>query len=245
MNFVKKNNQVKTGMLLNWKKMLGQKNFRIEFIISLVLLSSILFSFTHFLDFVENRHGIVLNDPVLSLFSPVDLNWLIFFLIYLSLVLSFINLAREPEGLMLAIQSYTLMIAFRIAAMYLIPLDPPQKMIPLNDPFVQFFGTGKLLLKDLFFSGHTATIFLLYLVNNHRQLRSLLLIFTIAAGISLLLQHVHYSIDVLAAPFFAYGSFRITYLLRKNFAFQIESYPTNNYVQQVRKFNFPKKISNS
>ncbi len=225
--------------------MLGQKKFRIEFILSLVLLSSILYSFTHFLDFVENRHGIVLNDPVLSLFSPVDLNWLIFLLIYLSLVLAFINLAREPEGLMLAIQSYVVMIAFRIAAMYLIPLDPPQKMIPLNDPFVQFFGTGKLLLKDLFFSGHTATIFLLYLVTMRRQLRSLLLIFTIAAGISLLLQHVHYSIDVLAAPFFAYGSFRITYLLRKKFIFQIESYPTNNYVQPVRKLNFHNKVRSS
>lgn len=245
MNFVKENNQAKMGGLLNWKKMLGQKWFDIEFIVTLILLASILYSLTRFLDFVEIRRGIVLNDPVLSLYAPVDLNWLIFCLIYLSLFLALINLAREPQGLMLAIQSYVVMIAVRITAMYLIPLDPPQKMIPLNDPFVQFFGTGKLLLKDLFFSGHTATIFLLYLVTKRKQLRNLFLVFTIAVGIALLLQHVHYSIDVLAAPFFAYGSFRITYLFRKNFINQIESYPTNNYVQPVRKQNFLKKIRSS
>jgi len=47
--------------------------------------------------------------------------------------------------------------------MYSAPLDAPERLILLNDPFVQFIGSGEALTKDLFFSGHTATLFLLFL----------------------------------------------------------------------------------
>jgi len=88
-------------------------------------------------------------------------------------------------------------------------LNPPEKMIPLNDPVVEFFGTGQLLTKDLFFSGHTATIFLLYLLADKKLLKTFFLVSAIVVGIGVLLQHVHYSIDVFVAPFFAYCSFYI------------------------------------
>lgn len=208
---------------MNWKNYLAGKKSRTEFILTIFILAAVLFSLAKFLDFVEARQGIVLNDPVLSLFQPVDLTWLIFSLIYLSLFLALIELVRKPSELMLALQSYSLMVIFRIVAMYVMPLNPPVSMIALNDPFVQFFGTGKMLTKDLFFSGHTATLFLLFLVTGKKWLRNLFLIFTAAVGISVLLQHVHYTIDVFAAPFFAYASFRIITLIRKNLQTQIES----------------------
>jgi membrane-associated phospholipid phosphatase len=97
--------------------------------------------------------------------------------------------------------------------MYLVPLNPPADMILLNDPFVQFFATGQPLTKDLFFSGHTATIFLFYLVSEKKLFRAFFLIATVLVGTSVLLQHVHYSIDVASAPFFAYISYRLIYLL--------------------------------
>jgi len=201
---------------MNWRLFLRNHKLRLELITTLILLSGTLFGLTHFLDYVETRAGVVLPDPVLALFNPINLTWLIFGLIYFSLIIAVIILARKPEKLMFALQVYILFVLVRIAAMYLVPVNPPQQMIRLDDPFVQFFGTGKMLTKDLFFSGHTATLFLLFLVTENKIVKSLFLVFTILVGISLLLQHVHYLIDVFAAPFFTYACYRAVLLVHKH-----------------------------
>jgi len=92
------------------------------------------------------------------------------------------------------------------------PLEAPPGMIPLDDPLVRLLGPGKLLTKDLFFSGHTATLFLLGCAVPGRRSRILFFVCTAIVGISVLWQHVHYTIDVLAAPLFAYASFRTAVL---------------------------------
>lgn len=197
-----------------WNKFLKNKTNRINLVISLGLLSIMLFSLTNFLNYVESRQGAVLSDPILSLFSPVDLTWLTFLIIYLSLILAIFSLFNNPERLIFAIQLYSLMVIIRIIAMFLVPLDPPEKMIMLNDPFVEFFGTGQTLTKDLFFSGHTATLFILYLVTENKILKYIFFLCTIAVAVSVILQHVHYTIDVFAAPFFTYTSYIILKIIR-------------------------------
>ena len=197
---------------MNWKEFIIDKRKRIEFIITLLLLVVVLTSLANFLNFVEARQGVVLPDPILNLFDPIDLTWLIFAIIYISLVVAITTLIKDPRLLMFAIQLYTLMVAVRIIAMYLLPLEPPAKMIILNDPFVEFFGTGQTLTKDLFFSGHTATLFILYLVSEKKTIKIVFLISTITIAIAVLLQHVHYTIDVFAAVFITYACYK---LLRK------------------------------
>ena len=201
---------------MKWKDFLQNKNLRTEFIITIFILAAVLISLTNFLNFIELRQGVVLPDPLLKLFAPINLTWLIFGLIYLSLITAIIIFLKDPAHLMLVIQSYSLMIIFRIVAMYALPLNPPESMIQLNDPFVQYFGTGKLLTKDLFFSGHTATLFLLYLFAERKLLRITFLLSTILVALAVILQHVHYTIDVIAAPFFTYTSYRIIILLHKH-----------------------------
>jgi hypothetical protein len=172
-------------------------------------------SFSQFLQFVEKRNGVVLPDPLLNTFSPIDLTWLTFSLIYLSLILFLFSVAKEPDKLITALQAYGLMVIFRTIAMYLVPLEPPKSLLLLNDPFVQLFGKGEILTKDLFFSGHTATLFLLFLLTEKKALKFIFLISTFIVGIAVLLQHVHYSIDVFIAPFVAYGSYRIIKIYRE------------------------------
>jgi membrane-associated phospholipid phosphatase len=118
---------------------------------------------------------------------------------------------------MLAFQSYILLLIVRTIAMYSIPLDPPHAVIPLIDPFVKYLGTGIQLNKDLFFSGHTATLFLLYLVSENKILKTVFLICTITVGLSVLIQHNHYTVDVISAPFFAYGIYKIVLALRNRY----------------------------
>jgi len=200
----------------SWKPLLSYSEFRIKFLVSIIFLASALFVYRKFLDFAEARPGVRISDPILNLFEPVDLTWLIFGLIYLCLLIGIIALIRNPEKLLLAFQTYTVIIIVRIIAMYLVPFEAPEKLIVLKDPFVEMFGSGESLTKDLFFSGHVATLFLLFLVVELKGLKYIFLVSAIIVGVSIVLQHVHYVIDVFAAPFFAYICFTVVSSLNLN-----------------------------
>ena len=202
---------------MNWKEFLTDR--KIELIITVLFLAVILFIFPNFLAFVEDRQGVVLADPILELFNPSDLTWLTFGLIYISLIVAIFSFRAKPEILLLSLQSYSLLVIFRVMVMYSAPLDAPERMILLNDPFVQFFGSGQAFTKDLFFSGHTATLFLLFLVSDKKYLKIIFLTSTVLVGIAVLLQHVHYTIDVLAAPFFSYSSYKIVKIINVRLTF--------------------------
>jgi hypothetical protein len=195
--------------MITWKSFLKDKKNLTEFIITVILLTVVMISFSQFLHFIEQREGVVLSDPILKAFNPVDLTWLTFALIYLCLILFIITTINKPDRLMIAFQAYGLMVIFRIIAMYLTPFEAPETSLLLNDPFVQLFGKREILTKDLFFSGHTGTLFLLFLLAENKTLKSIFLISSIMVGTAVLLQHVHYAIDVFVAPFVAYGSYRI------------------------------------
>jgi len=194
---------------MNWKEFLTDKKKQKELIISIPFLAAILIIFPQFLQFVEARQGVVFTDPILVLFNPIDLTWLTFGLIYLSIIITIFSLAKKPERLLFTLQCYGLMVFFRLIVMYLLPLEAPATLISLNDPFVQLLGTGEILTKDLFFSGHTATLFLLFLIMEKRVIKIIFIASTILVGIAVMLQHVHYVVDVAVAPFFAYTSYKI------------------------------------
>jgi len=195
--------------MVTWKAFLKNKKNLTEFVITAVVVTAVIIAFSHFLHFIEQRDGVILNDPILKTFNPIDLTWLTFALIYLSLIIFIITTFYKPDKLLIAFQSYGLMLIFRTIAMYLTPFDAPEKILLLNDPFVQFFAKGDILTKDLFFSGHTGTLFLVFLLAENRTLKTIFLILTILVGSAVLLQHVHYSVDVFVAPFVAFGAYKI------------------------------------
>lgn len=195
--------------MVTWKSFLKDKKNLTEFVITAVVVTAVIIAFSHFVHFVEQRKGVVLSDPILNAFNPIDLTWLTFALIYLSLIIFVVTTFNKPDKLLIAFQAYGLMLIFRTIAMYLTPFEAPEKIILLNDPFVQFFAKGDILTKDLFFSGHTGTLFLVFLLAENKTLKIVFLILTLLVGIAVLLQHVHYSVDVFIAPFVAYGAYRI------------------------------------
>jgi len=192
-----------------WREALRDRRFLAEAVLTLAGLVAVLWSLARFLGWVEARPGVLLPDPVLALLAPRDLTWLAFGLIYLGLFAGVAILARHPRHLVAAMQSYALMAVFRMAAMWLVALEAPPGMLALQDPLVEQLGTGRLVTKDLFFSGHTSTMFLLLLAVPGRAVRALFLACTVGVAACVLVQHVHYAVDVLVAPFFAYGSFRL------------------------------------
>jgi membrane-associated phospholipid phosphatase len=194
-----------------------QPAFRRECAATVAVAAAVILSLTRFLEGVERRPGAVLSDPLLALFPAVDLTWITFLIIYAGLIGAIALLLRHPRHFLWALQTYSLTAVVRIVAMWLMPLDPPAGMIALKDPIVEFFGGGNTLTRDLFFSGHTSTLLIIALTLPGRRARVLFFAATAAVGICVILQHVHYSIDVFAAVFFAYGCHRITGGLRERF----------------------------
>jgi hypothetical protein len=193
----------------NWKKDWENYFFRLYMGIILVIFFALIIVYGKFLDNIEGRPGSVLEDPILNLFSPLDVTWFTFGLIYISVILTLIRLSWQPSQLLITMQAYIFIALARMASMYLTPLDPPPLLIPLEDPFVQSVSTG-VLTRDLFFSGHTSTMFLLYLSCTSQKMKIFFLISTILVGLLVLIQHVHYSVDVLAAPFYAYTCYKLS-----------------------------------
>jgi membrane-associated phospholipid phosphatase len=200
---------------MSWKKIFEDKKSTADFIVTALFVFFVVTVFPAFLDFVEQRDGSPLFDPILNLFDPIDLTWVTFILIYFSVIISIISLIKKPATLFFALQTYGVTLLFRLLVMYLTPLEAPQKLIPLHDPFVEMFSAGATLTKDLFFSGHTATMFVLFLVIKSRKLKVIFLITTILVGSAVLLQHVHYTVDVVAAPFFAFAAYKIVLNIRQ------------------------------
>jgi PAP2 superfamily C-terminal len=192
-----------------WVEAWRDRRFRIRLVLTVPALVAALALLARFLNFAEARPGGVLPDPVLALFPPRDVTWLIFSLIYAGIFFGVARLLTDPRRLAVALQAYVVMVLFRIAAMAVTPLEAPPGMIPLHDPLVRLFGPEQLLTKDLFFSGHTSTLFLLACAVPGRRSRALFLFCTAVVAVCVLWQHVHYTIDVLAAPLFAYASFRL------------------------------------
>lgn len=199
-----------------WTKAFLEPGFKLLFLLSGVLLGAVLWCYSGFIAFNETRQGFAFIDPYLAWFEPQDVTWLTFGVLYAALLGGIGVLVRYPGHLLLAVQTYTLVVIFRIAAMYALPLAPPTTTIPLADPFVQLFGSGEVLLQDLFFSGHTSTMFTLYLTAPTRRSKWILLLAVVVVAAAVLLQHVHYFVDVIAAPFFVYGSYALVRLLDRS-----------------------------
>lgn len=194
------------GLLEAWRECWGKRGFRIELGASVGLLVVAGSLFSRFGRWLEARPGTVLSDPVLARLPAVDLTWVTFGVMYAAMMVALLGLLRFPTRLLFAFRVYAGVILARLVSIYLTELDDPATAIPLQDPIARLvFQAGQVPTKDLFFSGHTATMFTLYLTAVTPRLRALLLATTVVIGATVLLQHVHYAFDVFAAPFFAYG----------------------------------------
>jgi len=199
-----------------WKELLKDKSTRIKMIITLILFVAVMMFFKNFVLYVEARDGVYLQDPLMKFFNAIDFNIPIFVIIYGAIITSFIMLLGHPKYFMIAIQTYMLMIIFRTIGMYITPLDVPRGLINLQDPVVFMLGTGQPITKDLFFSGHTATMSILFLTARNKILKRILFVGIILIVIMIFLQKAHYTLDLLAAPFVAVGSYRmILYMNRR------------------------------
>ncbi len=195
----------------SWKQALSQKSFRVHLLVSSVA-SVFLISFIpyFFNTILLPKPGILLNDFVLNQLAPKDWSWIIFSFIYASVLLTVISNYSKPFIIILGFESYIAINLIRMITLYFITLEPPQDIIPLTDPLItKIVYDDVVYLKDLFFSGHVSTLFLLFLIEENKLRKFILLTSTIAVAFLIIWQHVHYSVDVLFAPVIAWAIYSL------------------------------------
>lgn len=126
--------------------------------------------------------------------------------IFLTLLICAI-LLKNPQRLPFGAKAVALLIVIRSVFVSLTHIGP----FPTQIPLILNYTMSKLLFgSDLFFSGHTAVPFMMALIFwQNKKLRYLFLCLSLFFGASVLLGHLHYSIDVFAAFFITYSVFAL------------------------------------
>ena len=192
---------------ISWSTAWAFVTFKKKFLIVSILFAAILLYYPYFFTFIQHRPGKVLNDPVLSFLPSLDMSVYIFSLIYLTVILGLFRAIQSPALFLLFLWSCLFFSLSRIITMTLVPLDPPIGLVPLADPILMTFYRHSNITKDLFYSGHTGSVFLIYLFLKKKWEKLFALFATVTVGILLLIQHIHYTVDVLFAPFIVYFVF--------------------------------------
>ncbi len=194
-----------------WAQAIARPAFWRSWLLLVVLLFGVMVPVVpHFFLYIQQRPGPVLPDPLLDLLPRYDVATPVFVLMYGGVVAAVGWLTRHPHLFLRGLWAYLLLLVLRMASIWLLPLAPPVLMLPMPDPFLaKIFHTAasEAITKDLFFSGHTSTLALLALAVRGRWWRTGLWAATVAVGLLVLVQRVHYSYDVLAAPLFAWFAY--------------------------------------
>lgn len=193
---------------MTWKEYFRKYKFHL-FIILIIFIAT-LFVIYNTLQFIENRIGAVLNDPFLNLIPSQNVSIPLFLLTYLGTLLGVGYVIRKPDLTIITALTYILILWLRMACMYFTPLEPPNDIIPLRDFILEStFYSGNVNLKDLFFSGHTASMFLFFIVITNKYIKRIYLLITFIVASLVLIQHAHYTIDVLVAPIMVWFAFQM------------------------------------
>ncbi len=198
-----------------WRIAWQLKSFRAQIISGSIILIATFCFFPFFFNAIEKRNGVVLNDWLLNWLSPHDVSVAIFIFLWAVTILLLVRVIQEPNLFILTLWAYIFLSFIRIITITLVALDPPRGLLPLIDPLSNIFYGNSFITKDLFYSGHTSAAFLIFLCLKKKSDKIFSLASTFIIGALLLVQHVHYTIDVLAAPIFAFLCY---YISKKIFA---------------------------
>lgn len=199
----------------SWSSAWKIGSFKWKFWTGMVIFAGILIALPFFFDAIEARQGHQLSDFILDRIRARNVSVAVFFLIWSSCLILVIRIYKDPMMMLVMLWAYNGVTLLRMACIGLISLNPPAGLIPLADPITNLFYGEHYITHDLFFSGHTTTVFLVFLCLKKKPDRIYTLFASILLGILLLVQHVHYTIDVLAAPVFTYAVYWLALLFTR------------------------------
>ena len=173
-----------------------------------LLVCAVLFSL--FLPFHEARVDELkwyFDDPAFWVLPVMDVSLPIFTITYGTIISYAVFNRKEKYFVSKMAFSYGLLLIFRFLTLSALPLKEPETIVYLEDPFLNTFIYQGTIDSDLFFSGHTGLVCLVFFQTN--KWKWLFAILGGILGVLLMIQRVHYSIDILAALPFAYLTVKI------------------------------------
>lgn len=192
----------------NWLFAIRDGSFKRKLTIGFVFLVIVVAFLPFFFQFIEERPGYFLNDAIVNGLPATNVSVPVFVIIWSLVALFFIRSWKNPQLLLHYLYAFLFLTLFRIITISLVPLNAPPGLVTLEDPLSNYFyGTRDFITKDLFFSGHTATLCLFAFCFNRKWDKLIAATGATVVGVLVLVQHVHYTIDVLAAPFFSFLCF--------------------------------------
>lgn len=189
-------------IIVNWKFAWQNSFFRRLLLTTLLFFIVLVWVYPLFFDFIEHRQGYSMQDPIVNYLQARDNSIFIFSILWLCIALQIWLIKDKPRQTLLFLLSYLIINLTRIVTIYFVPLNPPTNLIPLQDPLSNYFYGTTFITKDLFYSGHTAIVLLIGFTTQHKLLKTFFVIAASFIGFMVLSNHVHYTIDVIAAPFF-------------------------------------------
>ncbi len=195
---------------VNWKLAVNDFRYLLFFSFATAYCLCGLYITPFYFSFIQQREAIALYDPILNFLPSADVSFFIFNIMNICAFFTLVWLFTHPRFLAIAVMTWAVVFTLRYIAMFVLTLDTPIGYIKLSDPLLDgMVYDGQVISKDLFFSGHTSYMFMMFLIVQNPILKRVNLIGTLMVGALLLIQHNHYVVDVLAAPFFTWVAFTI------------------------------------
>lgn len=210
----KKANLIDASLAERWTSAWSESLFKQKLLFAIAILLCLTPVFPVFYQYIETRQGYVYNDWLLNIIPATDVSIPIFTITWGMALFSLIRVVQSPSSLLNLMYGIIVLNISRFITISLVPLNPPNGLIDIWDPITDLFYGATYITKDLFYSGHTATQFLFFLILQKKSDKRLALITTTLMGMLVLLQHVHYTVDVIFAPPLTY----LCYILAKKFA---------------------------
>ncbi|OGI95365.1 hypothetical protein A2917_02250 [Candidatus Nomurabacteria bacterium RIFCSPLOWO2_01_FULL_42_17] len=200
-----------------YKNLLTNKNFLICFCGGVILFVTSLVVQFFVSGYVNSLPTVPVTDLILSNIRVHDVGGIFVYGSVLLFFYGFLLGFRHLHYMPFALKSVGLFTLIRSLFVILTHISAFPTRIAIESPFFNnALFSGIFTGNDLFFSGHTGLPFLLALMFwEKKNIRIIFLGFSILFAIVVLLGHIHYSIDVLAAYFITYGIFQICKVLFK------------------------------
>ncbi len=199
----------------DWKVEISEYKYLILISIACLILSAIMSIFAS--TYVDRIHVVAVPDLILDNIPAINLNILFSYsfvtLLVLLTVYSIVFRVKEFHKVALL---FSLLVLTRSMFITLTHLGaPPEALLGGNAPGIYELFNFR---NDLFFSGHAAMPFMAFLIFRKELIGKIFLILTVILSATVLLMHIHYSIDVFSAFFITYGVYKFgEWLMDKEF----------------------------
>jgi hypothetical protein len=192
----------------NWRIFSSDRKSILSLVTTIFLLNILTYCFQKALLYIELQQGVLLHDVLLDKIPSIDVSVWIFWNLYSCIIFGLLVLLAYPNLFTIFLQFYFLALLMRLIAILVMPtLEPPAHIIPLIDPILDVTTyNNQQITKDLFFSGHTVSALIVIFMIDNKHIKRLLILMFIILVVLILIQHIHYTIDI-------FGAYIVTFML--------------------------------